>query len=392
MQAAAVHAARLICAEPVPTKYSSASCARPFPCLLWRRSISLPRLPPAIAEPLALVRVAAYGHRHRLHDGALMFPTLSLPPLLPGCDQPAPLQRLDCAWLEQAAVELALLRLDLLDPRWGGNKAFKLAPILAEAQRGAAPGLISLGGAHSNHLHALAAAGQHLGLLTVGLLRGHPQDTPTVRDLARYGMQLHWLGYGGYRQRHQADFWAPWQARYPGFLILEEGGSNLAAAHSCARLVTMIEQQKALLGWSRVDQIWAAAGTGTTLAGLALGAASGQQVVGALAVPPDHGVSAQLQRLLQAAGGPHATFPRLIDASRGGFARIDAELARFMQAFEQEAGVALEPLYTGKLLLELRDALQRGEIRPGTRIVAVHSGGLQGRRALQARLQHLARA
>src|SRR5690606_5740570 len=100
--------------------------------------------------------------------------------------------------------ELALLRLDLVDPLLSGNKWYKLAPHLTEARRLGAPGLISLGGAHSNHLHALAAAGARFGLASVGLLRGEPQDTPTVRDLAAFGMRLHWLGYAGYRQRHRA--------------------------------------------------------------------------------------------------------------------------------------------------------------------------------------------
>ncbi|MOA47872.1 hypothetical protein D3C78_1705490 [compost metagenome] len=50
----------------------------------------------------------------------------------------------------------------------------------------------------------------------------------------------------------------------------------------------------------------------------------------------------------------------------------------------------LEPLYTGKLLLALQEAVVRGEIARGSRIVAVHSGGLQGRRALESRLAELA--
>ena len=100
------------------------------------------------------------------------------------------LQTVRCSWLARAGVELALLRLDRIDPLISGNKWYKLAPHLAEARRLGAPGLISLGGAHSNHLHALAAAGARFGFATVGLLRGHAQDTPTVRDLQDFGMQL----------------------------------------------------------------------------------------------------------------------------------------------------------------------------------------------------------
>lgn len=305
---------------------------------------------------------------------------------------PVPLQGVRCAWLQPAGVELALLRLDLIDPLISGNKWYKLAPHLAEARRLGAAGLISLGGAHSNHLHALAAAGARFGFATAGLLRGHEVETPTVRDLREFGMHLHWLGYGGYRERHQEGFWEPWLARYPGWLAVAEGGLSLAAAQSCATVVDEIERGLPRLGWSGYDQLWAAAGSGTTLAGLVLGEGGRHPVVGALAVPADHGVAGQVARLLADAGWPTATGYRLLDASRGGFARLDSTLARFLLGFEAETGVPLEPLYTGKLLLALNDCVARGEIVRGSRIVAVHSGGLQGRRALDARLAQLSRA
>lgn len=303
---------------------------------------------------------------------------------------PARLQAVRCAWLERAGVELALLRLDRIDPLISGNKWYKLAPHLAEARRLGAPGLISLGGAHSNHLHALAAAGARFGFASVGLLRGHPQDTPTVRDLQAFGMQLHWLGYAGYRERHRDGFWTPWLARHPGFLAVAEGGRSLAAARACADLVGMIARSLDELGWDDYQQLWAAVGSGTTLAGLVLGEAGRHPVVGSLAVPADHGVAASVARLLAEAGRPAGQGYRLLEASRGGFARLDAELARFILAFESETGVPLEPLYTGKLLLALKEAIGRGEIARGSRIVAVHSGGLQGRRALAERLGQLA--
>ena len=294
--------------------------------------------------------------------------------------------RLD--WLEQAGVELALLRLDQVDERVSGNKWFKLAPYLRQAAEQGLEGLISLGGAHSNHLHALAAAGQRFGFATVGLLRGHEQDTPTVRDLRAWGMQLHWLGYAGYRERHAEGFWAPWRERYPRLLAVDEGGGGLPGALGCAPLVEQLGEQLPGIGWSGYDQLWAACGTGTTLAGLVLGEQSMHPVIGALAVPPGHGVEAMLPRLLAEAGHEDAGY-RLLDASRGGFGKVDAGLVRFMADFEAATGVPLEPLYTGKLLLVLHDEVSAGRIPRGSRLVAVHSGGLQGRRAMEESLGRL---
>ncbi|WP_050376801.1 1-aminocyclopropane-1-carboxylate deaminase/D-cysteine desulfhydrase, partial [Pseudomonas aeruginosa] len=208
------------------------------------------------------------------------------------------MQRLELDWLQRAGVELALLRLDQADPLISGNKGFKLAPHLALAHEQGLDGLISLGGAHSNHLHALAGAGARFGFRCVGLLRGHEVDTPTVRDLRSLGMELHWLGYGGYRQRHAAGFWLPWRERYPGLLPVAEGGGGLLGARGCIGLVERIATQLPTLGWDDYDAIWVAAGTGTTLAGLVLGEAGRHPVVGALAVPEDHGVAAQVAATL----------------------------------------------------------------------------------------------
>ncbi|MCY1489232.1 1-aminocyclopropane-1-carboxylate deaminase [compost metagenome] len=301
----------------------------------------------------------------------------------------APLQQVRTGWLEQAGVELALLRLDLVDDQVSGNKWFKLAPYLRQAADLGLHGLISLGGAHSNHLHALAAAGARFGFESVGLLRGHAQETPTVCDLRDFGMRLHWLGYAGYRERHSPGFWEPWRERYPQLLPVDEGGGGLPGALGCAGLVGQIREQLGQVGWDDYEQLWVAVGSGTTLAGLVIGEDGRREVVGALAVPPGHGVERQLPRLLQAAGKMDAGY-RLIDASRGGFARLDAPLARFIADFEAECGVPLEPLYTGKLLLALQDEAKAGRLPAGFRIVAVHSGGLQGRRALQKRLRELA--
>lgn len=300
----------------------------------------------------------------------------------------APLQPLHLDWLQRAGVEVAVLRLDLLDPLISGNKWFKLLPHLQAAEAAGAHGLISLGGAHSNHLHALAAAGQRFGFATVGMLRGEPQQSPTVDDLQRFGMRLHWLGYGGYRARHQAGFWLPWLEQYPQFATVAEGGGGLPAAQACAAIVEMAHEQLTQLGWDDYHGWWLAAGTGTTLAGLVLAEGGARPVYGAMAVPAGHGVENNLAALLQEAGQAQLDC-RLLDASRGGFGRLDAQLAQFILASESASGVPLEPVYTGKALLALRAEVEAGYFARGTRLLFLHTGGLQGRRAMAHRMQEL---
>ncbi|MDB5983966.1 MAG: deaminase/D-cysteine desulfhydrase [Pseudomonas sp.] len=312
----------------------------------------------------ACLRVAMLNSRPK-------FPPIPKPPN-------APLEPLHLPWLTQAGIEVAVLRLDLIDPLISGNKWFKLTHHLNAAAEAGAEGLISLGGAHSNHLHALAAAGKRFGFPTVGLLRGHAQDTPMVLDLHAFGMQLHWLGYAGYRARHDADFWLPWRERYPQLHPVPEGGGGLPGALGCAALVIQARSQ---LDGSDYHGWWLAAGTGTTLAGLVLAEAGAHPVYGALAVPDDHGVAQNVTAILDQAQVPNSGY-QLLDASRGGFAKTDPELLAFIARSESESGLPLEPLYTGKALLALHDQVAAGLFPRGTRLIFVHTGGLQGRRGL----------
>ncbi|QCI11447.1 pyridoxal-phosphate dependent enzyme [Pseudomonas putida] len=286
----------------------------------------------------------------------------------------APLQPLNLPWLHQARIQVAILRLDLIDPLISGNKWFKLRHHLQHARQSGASGLISLGGNHSNHLHALAAAGKRFGFATAGLLRGHAQDTPTVRDLQAMGMELHWLGYGGYRERHAPGFWTLWQARYPGWHCIPEGGGGLAGAEGCALIVDQARAQLATLGWPDYHAWWLAAGTGTTLAGLVLAESGRHAVHGALAVPASHGVAQTVEALAGSSGY------QLHEACRGGFARLDDDLQAFIADSERHSGVPFEALYTGKALLALREQVEAGLFAAGTRLIFVHTGGLQGRR------------
>ncbi|WP_213941159.1 pyridoxal-phosphate dependent enzyme [Pseudomonas sp. dw_612] len=288
----------------------------------------------------------------------------------------APLNSLQLDWLAAAGIEVAILRLDQIDPLISGNKWFKLIEHLNAANRAGAEGIISLGGAHSNHLHALAAAGKRLGFNTVGLLRGHPQDTATVTDLQDFGMQLHWLGYAGYRARHEPDFWRPWLEQYPTLHPVPEGGGGLRGAQGCMRLKDQVREQLAGLGWNDYDGWWLACGTGTTLAGLVLAEAGEHRVYGALAVPDDHGVAQQVEAIV---GVSEPTY-ELFDASRGGFAKVDPLLLAFIEQTEQACGIPLEPLYTGKALLALKQQVEAGKFPRGTRLIFIHTGGLQGRR------------
>ena len=160
---------------------------------------------------------------------------------------------------------------------------------------------------------------------------------------------------------------------YPAWHCVPEGGAGALGTQGCAQILAQARAQLGLLGWADYDGWWLAAGTGTTLVGLAQAEAGAHQVHGAMAVPAGQGVEAETARLAP------ETY-RLYDASRGGFAKADPALLAFIAASEAESGVPLEPLYTGKALLALHAQVEAGAFAAGTRLIFVHTGGLQGRR------------
>jgi 1-aminocyclopropane-1-carboxylate deaminase len=65
--------------------------------------------------------------------------------------------------------------------------------------------------------------------------------------------------------------------------------------------------------------------------------------------------------------------------SFGGYARMTPVLHDFMQAFEAKNGMLLDPVYTAKLLYAIYELARQGHFADGATVVAVHTGGLQGR-------------
>ncbi len=265
----------------------------------------------------------------------------------------APLEPLALDWLN--GVELAVLRLDRIDPLISGNKWFKLTEHLAQAHQAGASGVIGLGGAYSNHLHALAAAGK-----AFWLCHRRPAAWPCAPHAYRRGSAGIWHTCIGWVSAAIARAMSRVSGR-PGVSVTRicipcpKGAAGWRAQRVAGCWSSKLARRLSHLGWADYDAWWLAAGTGTTLAGLVLAEAGAHLVYGAMAVPHDHGVAQNVSALVQ--GGY-----QLLDASQGGFAKVDPLLRDFIETTEQACGVPLEPLYTGKALLALKHQVEAGHV------------------------------
>ncbi len=274
-------------------------------------------------------------------------------------------------------VRLLLWRDDLLKPDLPGNKARKLKYNLLAARKQGHTRLLTFGGAYSNHLAAVSAAGRLHGFDTLGLVRGeeHQPLNPTLARCQADGMQLHYLDRSTYRQRAEPAFLQELQQQYGPAYLLPEGGTNVLALRGVAELIGELRQH------TDFDAVAVAAGTGGTLAGLALGLAEAHysaRAVGIAALKGGDFLRAEVDALTQAAVGQTLDNYELHTGYHfGGYAKLPLELRAFIQQFEADFGVLLDPIYTSKLLFGVLDLIDQGHFASGSTVVAVHTGGLQ---------------
>lgn len=288
---------------------------------------------------------------------------------------PSPLQRLHHPLLEQHRLTLWIKRDDLLHPLISGNKWRKLKYILRQALSEQASGILSFGGAYSNHLHALAAAGHRLDLPTVGVVRGEPQsNNPTLVDTRRWGMTLDFVDRQQYRRRQDADWLAELARRYPGYVIVPEGGSCPQALPGVAELWQELERELPAL-----DELILPVASGGTLAGLLSARPASTRVRGYAVLKGAGWLKEEVCRLYPPAAQDHG-WKLELNHHGGGYAKSSATDKAAIAELAKQLGVPLEPIYSGKALLGLLRDIEAGRYAAGSRLLFVHTGGMQGAR------------
>lgn len=298
----------------------------------------------------------------------------------------SPLQRIENELLEAHQVRLFIKRDDLLHPSVSGNKFRKIKYNAIELQRLNKSGLITFGGAFSNHIHAAAAAGQLLNIPTVGIIRG---DRPTILNKTlsfaeSCGMTLHFVSRSAYKDKNLIV--KELENQYSNYYWLPEGGTNSFALQGAAEIVPEIIAE---LG-AQPDYICLACGTGGTTAGIVSSAATLPKpinVIGFSALKGDFLENDVFQLLKQAEKGdyteggafePKKHWSIQTDYHFGGYAKWTPALIAFINDFKRKHALLLDPIYTGKMLYGVFDMIEKGFFPKNTTIVAVHTGGLQG--------------
>lgn len=272
--------------------------------------------------------------------------------------------------IEYRNVQITVKRLDLVHPHISGNKFFKLKYNLLEAQSLGLKKILTFGGAYSNHIAATAYAAHLFGFESVGIIRGEELTqrplNSTLFNAQHFGMQLEFVSRENYRQKDQPEFLNQLQQQFPEHYLIPEGGTNHLAIQGCKEILTLDDK-------SNFDVICCAVGTGGTIAGLIESSLEHQQMLGFSALKGDF-LNHDVQQLTSRKNW------NITDAyCCGGYAKTTPELLNFIQNFEQHYQIPLEHIYTGKMMIGIFDLIDRDYFKNGSRILVIHSGGLQGK-------------
>lgn len=286
---------------------------------------------------------------------------------------PTPLTALTDDRLLEAGVKIFIKRDDLIHPFVSGNKWRKLKYNLLDARSKGYSSLLTFGGAFSNHLYAVAAAGNALGMRTVGIVRGEDhsrKETDTLRFCRKQGMEINYVSRQEYKLRHDTEYLKKVSYTFDHSYIIPEGGTTTLALQGVGEMVTETEKQINV----KPDYYAVAAGTGGTAAGIL---SMGSNVLAVSALKGGGFLRNDIDALLD---GKSATgdLELFTDYHFGGYARWNSELIEFIKNFNGMHGIQLEQVYTGKMMYGLFDLIGKQHFPRGTTIVAVHTGGLQG--------------
>lgn len=280
---------------------------------------------------------------------------------------------------DKNGIELFILREDKIHPSISGNKFRKLKYNLGEFQKGNYDSVLTFGGAYSNHISAVAAAGKEFGIKTIGIIRGEEladqtEENPTLRFAKSCGMEFKFISREQYRFKSNPAFLEELKSEFGNIYILPEGGTNPLAVKGCEEILGSHTEI--------FDFICCPVGTGGTVSGLINSAQNHQKILGFPALKDSDFLKNEIN--LYANRSNWELVPQF---HFGGYGKTCEELINFTNYFKKEFEIPLDPVYTAKMIFGILELIKEGFFPRGSKVLAVHTGGLQGIEGMNEKLK-----
>ena len=266
-------------------------------------------------------------------------------------------------------ISIAIKREDLIHPFISGNKYRKLKYNIMEAKKVSKTTLLTFGGAFSNHIAAVAYAGKEHNCKTIGIIRGEELEkkevlNPTLQFAKDCGMTFKFVSRETYRTKTDSNFINNLRHEFGDFYLLPEGGTNDLAVKGCEEILKTDD--------FKFDYICCAVGTGGTISGLINASKTHQKILGFPALKGNF-LEQDIRKFAN-----QENWELITDYHFGGYAKIKPELISFINKFKEDYKIPLDPIYTGKLMFGIFDLIEKGFFPNDSKILAIHTGGLQG--------------
>jgi 1-aminocyclopropane-1-carboxylate deaminase/D-cysteine desulfhydrase-like pyridoxal-dependent ACC family enzyme len=281
-------------------------------------------------------------------------------------------QCISAGWLTDKKISLDILRLDKIDAIVSGNKYFKLKYYLQNAIAANKKVIATFGGAWSNHIVATAFACNELGLKSIGFIRGEKPAVLSATLIAAesYGMELRFVTREEYRNKdlikikHFSEDWYG----------INEGGFGATGAKGAAEILRLANH-------NTYTHIVAAVGTGTMMAGLVISASANQKIIGISSMKGNNSLEAEIKSLSESAASD-SSFQLFHNYHFGGYGKHPKDLLDYINKIYLLHNLPLDIIYTGKTFYAIEDLAKQDFFPAESKILMIHSGGLQGNRSL----------
>ena len=281
-------------------------------------------------------------------------------------------QTIQANWLTEKKVELDVLRLDKIHPVISGNKWFKLKYYLQDAFNNHKTTIATFGGAWSNHIAAVAFACKEAGLKSIGIIRGERPAvlSQTLKDAAQCGMELIFVS----REKYRKKYLIIEKFAEKDWYWINEGGYGLLGVKGASEILNLADI-------SAYSHLIAAVGTGTMLAGFIQKEEKMPEIIGISCMKGNFSLEKEITNLATL-NKTAAPFQILHNYHFGGYGKHPSSLINFINEIYLNHQLPLDIVYTGKTFYAIKDLTQKDFFEPGSKLLMIHSGGLQGNLSL----------
>ncbi|MFN8674304.1 MAG: 1-aminocyclopropane-1-carboxylate deaminase/D-cysteine desulfhydrase [Candidatus Sericytochromatia bacterium] len=280
------------------------------------------------------------------------------------------LEQINLEQIKQKNIEADILRIDKTHEVVSGNKPFKLKYYLEDCKKQNKDTILTFGGAYSNHIVATAFACREAKLNSIGVIRGNffTELSHTLKDAISYDMKLEFFSKEEFRNRKEKYTYL--KEKYGDIYIIPEGGEGILGIKGSEDILKVDD-------CTSYTHIICAMGTGTTYIGIARASEEKQIIIG---IPVLKGfdnilVSDYFKNIPENKKKYCKIFSNY---HFGGYAKKTELLLNTINNFYDKTKIPTDFVYTGKMLYAFLDLLEKDFFPENSKVLLIHSGGLQG--------------